>query len=88
MDTCEFFMSLGYNKLNKVNGRVLSYLDCILSYSSPASKFFALSDLGKSLGIALLASLNYYLFGFTRNEIALSYLPPEAENLTSFTTIG
>ena len=81
-------MSLGYNKLNKVNGRVLSYLDCILSYSSPASKFFALSDLGKSLGIALLASLNYYLFGCTRNEIALSYLPPEAENLTSFTTIG
>ena len=59
-------MSLSYNKLNKVNGSVLGYLDCVLSYSSPAGEFFALSDLGKGLGIALLASLNYYLFGCTR----------------------
>ena len=79
VNTGKLFVPLGDNKLDEVDRGVLSYLYRVCSYAGSTSQLFALSNLGKSLCIGLLASLNYYLFGYhhqMRNEKGTYLLKP------------
>ena len=90
MHTCELFVPVSNNELNEVNRGVLSDLDGLLDYSRPLRQLLGFSDLSEALGISLLASFDYYLFGYRHRNGYHNclYLPPEVANLTSLTTIG